>query len=226
MANQTVGFDRLLEPALQFAHPFALAVVLMTWLALGGYFALVELSVTHQRGEGLPPAGDALKRGVVTAAKRGLGGLLVIGFLTMMGQVFVAPALLVLVLSLILPVVIVAEGQGLWRSLGDALMMRYVRGTPVSPWSVLFTLMSLAATLYVAVVLIGAFLDFVLHADQLLGLPRAFWTQTLPGLPFGPVYLAASVLESLLLMGVISLFPALTTALYFNVAKGRKIAEA
>jgi hypothetical protein len=226
MATETVGFERLLEPVLAFTQPFALVVLMMTVLGLGGYFALIELAVTHHRGDGLPAPAAAIRRGLVLALKRGLGAALAVGLLTLMGQVFVAPAILVIVLSLVLPVVIVAEGQGLWRSLGDALMMRYVRGTSVSPWSVLLTLMSLAATLYVAIVLIGGMLDFILHADQWLGLSRDSWTRTVPGLPFGPVYIVASLLESLLLMGVISIYPALTTALYFSVAKRRKITSA
>jgi hypothetical protein len=68
--------------------------------------------------------------------------------------------------------------------------------------------------------------ELLLSLDERLDLPRTLWAQTVPGLPFGPMYVGVSLLEAVLTMGLVGLMPALTTALYFRVVGPRTLGSA
>jgi hypothetical protein len=157
------------------------------------------------------------------------GGFVLAGalfFLILMGQVLIAPAVLVAVLGLAVPVVLVAERRGAFRALWSSLTLQYARGSKVSGWGVLFHLLSLGALLYALLAGVGLICEVLLDLDERLGIGRQLWAQTLPGLPFGGIYLGVSLMEACLTMGLVGLMPALTAALYFRVVEPRKIGSA
>jgi hypothetical protein len=222
-ASPGVSYAQLVGPAMSFVARFAVTTVVIAMLAMASYFALVQIVVRHHRGEPLPRPVEALAYGIKLTLTRGIWLAIVLGSLIFLGQFLVAPAILVAILSLALPVLLVADGGGGWRALGDALSLRYVRGTAFSPWNVLFTLLTLAAFLYTAVALTSMAVDFMLHADEALGVPRTLWVQSFPGLPFGPVYLLAAIIEAAALTTAVTLMPALTAALYFIIVPPLRI---
>jgi hypothetical protein len=69
-------------------------------------------------------------------------------------------------------------------------------------------------------------MEALLFLDERLALPRDVWAYTFSGLPFGPVYVVVSFFETVLTMGALSFFPAVTAALYFTVAGKKTLGEA
>jgi hypothetical protein len=156
-------------------------------------------------------------------------GIIVMMCLTMLafvGQVLVAPALLVAVLSLVIPVILVAERKGAFAALGDALLLRYARRAEHSGWHVLFMLLSLGAAFYTLVALLGLVTEQVLRLDETLGVARDLWAPGMDGSPIGVMYFLVTVIEVTGTMLLLGFYPAVTAALYFAVVGRRKVAEA
>jgi len=219
-------FLTLLAPALDYVGRFAVYVVGMSLLIMASYFALVHLAVGHLRGEALDSAGRAWFKGLRAAVPGGLVVGIMLLFLMAIGQVLVAPAILIAVLSLVLPVILIAEKRGPFRSLWQALSLRYVRRTPFSGWAVVFHLLSLGALIYALLLGVGFLSDFTLFFDERLGLARTAWAFTFSGLSFGPAYILTALIQTCLSMAIVALLPALTASLYFLVVDRRELGQA
>ncbi len=220
------SFLDIAAPALAFAAPFFAVSLVIVVLILGTYLALMDVAVRHLRGMPMPKILPALGQGIVRALVRLPGTIVVLMFLGMAGQVLVAPAILMAALLLVAPVVAVAEGKGALRASTDTVTLKYVRGSPFSSWGVMFHLLSLGATFYVVLMIAALISDQVLTLDQKLPALRGFWDLRFGDLPFGPVYLAVSVGQSLALTLVLAVMPAVTSALYFTVVAKRELARA
>jgi hypothetical protein len=146
--------------------------------------------------------------------------------LAVMGQVLIAPAIIMAVLSLVVPVILVSERRGAFSSLWRALTLKYVSRAEYSGWTVLFNLLTIGAVFYAVLIGTGFVTEALLFLDERLGLPRDVWTYTFGGLPFGPVYLVVSLIETVITMVVLAAFPAMTAALYFTVAGKKELGEA
>ena len=224
-AGVRTAFWELVAPVIAFAMPFFFASLMVFIVAIGAYFALVDLAVQHMRNGEMVTVGTAVRNGLGAALKRlpGLFALvLVLGFF---GQVLVAPAIIVAVLGLIIPVLVVAERKGAFRAALDAVTVRYARRTAFRPLAVAFNLLSLGATFYFILMLVALGIEQFLALDQRIPALRALWSVRFGALPIGPVYLVATIVESLALTATVALMPAVTTALYFTVAARREIAR-
>lgn len=219
------GFLALAAPAVTFAGRLVGLLVCLVFAFFLTYLALVHVAVAAMRGEPVPAPGVAFKLALKTLP-RALILPVVLVLIGMVGQILVAPAILVAVMTLNLPVILVAERLGGWRSLGTALSLRYARRPPFGGWTALFSLMSLAATAYVSIALMAFVIEGLLFADRYVGMDRGLWTLLIPGVPFGPMYLVATLFEAGALTVVLTLLPTLTTALYFSVSEKREIATA
>ncbi len=219
------SFDAIMQPAVAFAERLGLASLLLFLIILVSYFALVHLAVHERRGDSRLGFSQALRLGVKTSIPSGLLMVLCLFFLSVIGQVLIVPAVLIGVLSLIVPTILVAEQRGVLVSLREALTMRYARREGRSAWAVIFTLLAFGSLFYLLLASVAVGSDWLLHADEYLHLGRGQWSTPLTGTVFGPVYLAVSLLESTLSMALLGLLPALTTAFYFGVARKRLITQ-
>jgi hypothetical protein len=215
--------DTLLAPALGWASRLAIYLGALITLLLSCYFGLVHVAVAELRGGPAPGPLAAFLAGLRSAVPKGLLLVGIVILLMAVGQILIAPAILVAVLSLAVPVILVAEQKGLWRSLGDALTMKWARRSGVSGWAVLFHMLVLAATAYSALAVIGLLTIYGTELDRFVGVGRTFWTWTFGTLPFGPAYVLASLVETALSMAVIGMLPALTATLYFTVSGRREL---
>lgn len=211
-------YSTLAEPGMGFfAELMGLSMAGVVML-MAAYFALLHVVVAAFRGEPPPAAGKALALGLRTALPKGLILILAFVLLSFIGQIFVAPAILIAILSLNVPVLLVAEKQGAWRSMVNAVTLRYAR--PYG-WVAMFMLMSVAALLYIVIAVAALGSDALMDLDQHLGVARGPWLFLLPGMPFGPFYLATEILETALVVAALSIMPALTASLYFAVLQPR-----
>ena len=227
--DSPVAFRHLLAPALAYFGRLGACIILMSLLYLASFLGLVQTAIDHHRQ--LPSRGSwhawlAGLRSTIPAAFI-MGLTLVI--LVIFGQVFIAPALVVAILGMLIPVILIAEGQGAWRTLWSALTMKYAQGSGFSSWAVFFNLISLSAFFYTGLAAIGLLSDAMLVLDERTGLVRQIWSYSFNSKPFGPVYLAVALIECALSMTLLTALPALTAALYFTVRRGgggRPIARA
>lgn len=225
----TTGFLTLVAPAISYMSELIGFILLITLVIMVSYFALVHVAVAHQQAAGQLSAGRAWLLGMKTVVPKGVIVLVCLLLLTVIGQVLIAPAVLVAVMSLAIPVILVTERKGAFRSLWEALTLRYVRQSVYSGWAVLFMLLSLAALFYTVAALVGLLSQWLLIADQklvFLHLSRLPWVSTFAGQPFGPIYLGITILEAAVTTTLMAAFPALTAALYFLVVGRRDLGQA
>ncbi len=215
----------LLAPARPFLTELAVVIPLIFLVILASYFALVHIAVEHHRGSATLKAGTAWLLGLRSALPGGIVLIVALFFLAVIGQILIAPAIIMAVLSLTVPIILVAERRGAFPSLWRALSLKYVSRPEFSGWTVLFNLLTVGAVLYTVLIATGFLTEALLFLDERLTLPRDFWTYTFPGLPFGPVYVVASLIETALTMSILALFPAITAALYFTVAGKNRLGE-
>lgn len=216
----------LIGPATGFLTELAVIIPLIFLSILASYFALVHIAVEHHRGSATPAAGRAWFLGLRSALPGGLVLTFALVCLVVMGQILIAPAIIMAVLTLVVPIIHVAERKGAFASLWRALSLKYVSRAEYTGWTVLFNLLTIGAILYTFLIATGFAPESLLFLDERLSLPRAIWTYTFSGLPFGPVYLLVSIFETTLTMTVLALFPAMTAALYFTVAGKKRLGEA
>lgn len=216
----------LIAPATGFMTELAILIPLIFLLIFASYFALVHLAVEQQRGVSTLKAGHAWLLGLKSALPGGIVLIIAVFVLAVMGQILIAPAIIMAVLTLVVPVILVAERRGAVASLWRALSLKYVSRAEYSAWTVLFNLLTIGAILYTFLIATGFLTEALLFLDERLALPRDAWTLTFTGLPFGPMYLLVSFFETTVSMAVIAIFPAMTAALYFTVSGKKTLGEA
>ncbi len=216
----------LISPATSFLTELAVLIPLIFLLILASYFALVHIAVEHNRGTSTLKTGAAWLLGLRSALPGGIVLIVSLFILALIGQILIAPAIIMAVLSLIVPIILVAEKRGAFPSLWRAISLKYVSRPEYSGWTVLFNLLTIGAVLYTFLIATGFLTEALLFLDERLALARDVWTYTFPGMAFGPVYVLVSLVETTLTMTVLSLFPAITAALYFTVAGKKHLAEA
>lgn len=216
----------LIAPAMPFLTELAVVIPLIFLLILASYYALVHLAVEHQRGFSTLQAGRAWLLGLRSAIPGGVVLLVSLFFLVAMGQILIAPAIIMAVLTLVVPIILVAERRGAFASLWRALSLKYVSRAEYSGWTVLFNLLTIGALLYTFLIATGYLTESLLFLDERVAMSRDLWAYTFSGLPFGPAYVFVSLFETTLTMSALSLFPALTAALYFTVAGKKSLGEA
>ncbi len=229
LTGSPVAFRELLHPALAYFGRLGFCIILISLFYLASYLGIVQTAVDHHRQ--VPRRGSL--RVWVAGLRAALPAALILGMtlviLVIFGQVFIAPALVIAILAILIPVILIAERNGAWSTLWSAITMKYVQGTGFSSWAVFFNLISLSAFLYAGLAAVGLLADALLFLDEKVGIARLIWSFNFSEKPYGPVYLAVALIESGLSMTLLAALPALTAALYFIVRRGgggRPIAQA
>lgn len=220
----TASFLELLEPALEYLRLMVPAVLGTGVASLIGYLALVQLAVGRVRLEAAPSLAALLGAAWRSFFPRGLLLALLFGIALIIGQALVLPGLFVAVLGIMAPVIMIAEGKGAWRSLWDALSLRYANREPGAIWAHLANLMYLCGLFYLAEL-----------AAVMLG-ERLLLARIEGSLPFVPLaneakpadfyYFIVTVATSLLEQCMLVVLPFATVVVYFGSASKRKLADA
>lgn len=219
------GFSTLLAPALAYVSRFLGGLAFGAVVFLATYFALIHVAVAHLRHEPLVATPVIWLRGLRHSLPGGACLLAATVILALVGQFLLVPAVIGGVLALLIPVIYVTENKSALAALASAMRLRYVRGSPYSPWTVVFALLSLGSLAYIGIAGLGLLATYLLELDQYVGAGRELWIKTVPGQPFSFSYLIVSIVETCISMSVIACLPALTVALYFTVAMRREIAQ-
>lgn len=223
-------FSELIRPAAQYFWRIGPAVVIATLICLASYLGLIQTSVDYLRNQSPRGATAAWLQGLKRALVAIISMFLLAFFVTAAGQIVMVPAILIGVLGLMIPTILICEGKGMIYALRSALLLRYVRGTKISGWSVIFNMMSIGAFLYGTMAAVGLSAELLLGLDEVIGLPSLIWIASTPGSPTTSIiYIAVSNLETIMSMAFLSVLPSLTTSLYVIVRRddaGRTIAQA
>lgn len=222
----SMRFDELITPSIRFLTALLPAVVVALVMTVSSYLALVHVAVCQYRQMPLPSGWSALRHGLRKALPRGIAQLVLVVVLLAVGHTLVIPAIAVAVLSIMAPVVLVAESKGAWRSLIDALTLRYARDTSVGAWSTFASLLYLCGLFYLVAMGIATLGERLMTLDVYTGAPRALYLWRFEGLPFGPVYAAVTALSTLLEQTALAAMPFLTASLYFAIANKRELGSA
>ncbi len=143
---------------------------------------------------------------------------------SLIAQIALFPAIFILCLGTMFPVLEFTEGRGAFKALWHAVTIRYTRGRTVSKWNVFFNLISIGAFCYTLFVLFAFLGDAVLNADTFIALPRSIWNWSLPGTEISLVYAFVALLENFMLSVVLVALCLLTNSLYFKTREQKIIA--
>lgn len=216
------NFEPLESAALDFLGIMAPVVIILLLVSAVSYLALVQLAINPTTCSG----GMAIRRGFTLAMPRGLALLFLIVFMLVVGQALVIPAIIVGILSIMAPVVLVAENKGAWRCLMDALTLRYARSAAYSGWSTFSCLLYIAGLFYLLALGIATMSERLLALDIFAGAPRSLYLSHFGDLPFGQAYLFVTILITITEQMVLSALPFVSTTLYLAVVGKRDLGQA
>ena len=225
-AAGVLGLDQLLAPMLPYASQVGLSAMILAIMGLATYLAVVQTAVDFHRGLAPRGAWQAWRLGLVHALRGGLIGSIVLIVLMGLGQLFVVPAVLIGITGLAWPVIMVAEEPRGIRALWRSLSLRYLRGSGISPWTVLLQLLLIGTTAYTLLGVLSLGNSYLLGLDEYLDIPKALWSATFPGVDFGPVYLAVSMLDLLAITALSAMVATLTASCYFSAVGRRTLGQA
>lgn len=222
----TSRVDEMISPSIRFLTLMAPAVFVLLILVAASYLALVHIVVCQYREMPIPSAWAALRHVLRPALPRGLLQLVLVAMLLAVGQALVFPALLIAVLSVMAPVILVAENKGAWRSLVDSLTLRYVRESSVGAWSTFASLLYITGLFYLVAMGIATVSERLMMLDLFTGLPRTYYLWHFTGLPFGPIYAAVTTLSTILEQIALATMPFMTASVYFTIVAKRDLGSA
>ncbi len=164
--------------------------------------------------------GQALIKAIPTSSAL----VVMLAMTSLIAQIALLPAIFILCLATMFPILEFTEGRGAFKALWHAITIRYTRGRSVSRWNVFFNLISIGAFCYTLFVLFAFLGDALLNADTYIALPRALWYWNLPGTELGLIYVFVSLLENFMLSIVLVALCLLTNSLYFKTREQKIIA--
>lgn len=214
---QAKEFTAYLAQVLPYFSGVFLASVAVFLLILVSYFLITSRVAARIVGadRGLAGSLTALTIKKVLPAAFALAFLAAIS--SALAQIALLPAVFVLCLATMFPVLQFTEGHGAFRSLWNAVTLRYGRNGRVSGWNIFLNMISIGACCYTLFLAFAFFGEAFLFADSWLPLPRALWFLQIPGTSLGVVYSLVSLLENFMISAVLAALSLLTTALYFKV---------
>lgn len=147
-----------------------------------------------------------------------LAFLFLVSVASVVAQIAMIPAVFLMCLATMFPVLQFAEGYGAFRALWHAVTIRYTQVGRVSGWNIFFNLISIGAFCYTVFILFAFLGEALLFADSWLPVPRDLWLVTFPGTNLGIVYIIVSLIENAMFAGVAVALALLTSSLYFRAA--------
>jgi hypothetical protein len=224
-ANPT-GFSGIVATAGLYFSSFLAVQFLYLFIFVATYLALVHVSIEWIRGQNTGSIKDAFAQGFKAAFPRGIFILLIYTLVFTIGQVLIFPFILLTALGLMIPVILLVENKSASRSFLDAVTLKYVKHSAFSAWNVLFSLLTIAAIIYTAVIGINVLLDFFYHLDESFGLSRNFWTMSFFSMDYPAVYIIGSAVSTVATAFVVTFLPTLTVVTYFEIVSPRPIDQA
>ncbi|MEY4632230.1 MAG: hypothetical protein RIQ81_2350 [Pseudomonadota bacterium] len=221
-------FPGILGQAAEFYRLFGFINLLLWLVFTAAYLAMLYQSLHHMRPWAFPRLslrellGDmvrlTLKRGILLAALVVSLCFLLTAFLTSLGfgnQADGLISLFVIPLSLMAPVLMVAEHKSALRSLTHALTLRYARRVAFGGASAVLSLVTIFG-LFFCIEYLFSWIGSEALDWFATGTPQ-FLAMALPGMPFSVGFALVDLVQSMLTTSMICLLPGATAALYIQV---------
>jgi hypothetical protein len=221
-SNPETNALNFIDQAMAYYGPYLVCGLIVWFLALAGYFALVNLAVSSVRTSELDLR-SALTGGLRYLFPQGLALSLLLIFLAVISQALTAVGFMLAILALMAPVIIVTEGKGAFSATWEAITLKYVRDGAYSSWAVMFALISVGALFYAGLIATALAGDFFLRADELMGVASNFWESESI---FSAPYILSLGFRHIISITLVTLVPGITTALYFTVVTSRPVSQA
>lgn len=200
-----------------FFSIFMVANVVMWLVFLVAYLALVYQSLSHLRPWAFPRLDTRDLLGDMTrlALKRGLLLTALAGSLAFATQAFPLTSLFLGALTLMAPVLMVAERKSAVRSLMHSISLRYARQVPLGGWSAVLGLFTIGGLFFSFEVMFGWLAEELLDAFATASAPMI--NAVIPGMPFTAGFALVDLIQSLLTTALVCLLPGATASLYIHV---------
>jgi len=210
-------FHLAFEATIRFFSIYGAAALFLWLVMLTSYTGIVQLSLDRLQRK-RPRSTFALVRvGLKTTLLRSLWATLFAGLILGFSQVFPPIAVVIAVLSTLIPVLAVAEQGGPLRILWRSLSLRFAPKSQLGRWPVFFAMLSLGGVFYLSEFGLTLLVEYANSFDESLLLPSAMVSRALPYLPFTPIYAMADLVDSIIGVSLLPMLAAATSVLYMRV---------
>ncbi|NDE14114.1 hypothetical protein EBZ80_04205 [bacterium] len=188
------------------------------WLVFAvAYACLVYLSLHHLRPWAFPRLTTRELVGDMARVVLRKGILLTVIVISMIfaTQTFALTSLVLGALSLMAPVLMIAEHKSALRSLSQSLTLRYARQVPMGGWSAFLSLVTIGGLFFSSQFGLEWLAESALYwlgARMPVGL-----STKIPGMPFTLGYALVDALHAIVMSVLVVLLPGSTAALYMQV---------
>lgn len=210
-------FTHIIETTGSFFTTFSL-VTFVSWFVIGvTYLALVYLNLHQMRPWAFPALTpqQLLKDMGWLGLRRGLPLIFLITVTLAITQAFPLTAIFLASMTLMAPVLMVAEHKSALRSFLNSLTLSYARKTPLGGWSAFLGLVTVGGLVFTISFLIDLGANQLLEASTITGFD--FLADKIPAFPFTWGFAAIDLIQTALISGIIALLPGFTTALYMRL---------
>ena len=216
--TQAPSWESLLTTDIvKFIYLYVGSYMLLGFWFLVGYFAIIDNTIQWQKTQVSHSLSTALKKGLKFVLPKGFILGLFIGCMGLLSNLILPPMILIFVLTLMIPILLVAEGTSIFTTIKNAMFLRYA---PVivhlsGPWRTFFTLSGVVGFFYIAVILHVYMIKMISELETVL--PQFIWRETLSGFPFSFLQLLQQILLGIGNALLISLLPVVCVQLYLTV---------
>lgn len=210
-------FQQITEKIGNFTIVFT-ATTIFAWFIVGvAYLALIYLNLNQMRPWAFPEvsSGQLLRDMTKLGLRRGIWLVLLVGITVAITQAFPLTAVFLASLTLMAPVLMIAEHKSALRSFTHSLTIGYARKSPLGGWSAFLGLVTLGGLLFTLNFLIEWGANSLL--DNLTATKLLLLSDKIPGLPFTIGYAVIDVAQTALISALIALLPGFTVALYMRL---------
>lgn len=212
-------FYLALEATFRFVSTYGVLLILLWGVMLTAYTAFVQIALDRLRRKMPRTTGGLLRNGLKLTLTRTFWATFFSGLILAFSQVFPPIAVVVAVLSTMIPVLAVAENGGPIRILWRSLTLRFAPKTRLGRWPVFFAMLSLGGVFYLSEFGLSLLVEYSNTFDESLFLPAFLMSRAVSGFPFSPIFALADLIDTMIGISLLPLLAASTAVLYVRIQK-------
>lgn len=215
-ANSIPSYKMLVELINPFFNQIFFICLILLASSFCVYFALLNLYISSIFHEKVISNATAFKKGVSFFLSKGIM-LLILLILMRIEQLFFGPFPMFTLFTLMIPIIIMVEKKKFTTAMKHALFFKYASPVLGGGLSVCFMFLIYSTLLFAMQLLVNGFTNFILHADQWLGVSRSLWVMTIPGLDISIMQLIATIVDNAFMCFLIIFTSVFTVNVFYHM---------
>lgn len=213
--NSQSSYEELLKIISPFLSNYLISYLLIFIFFMTGYFGIISSTLNNYSPIKIKML---LILGFRTAIPKGFILLILIFFIGSISNAIFPPLILLFVISIIAPVILVTENQGVFSSLKSALFLKYAQNSEIGSLRSFFLLSGIIGFYYIFFILYSILTMNITLPPHIL--PEFLWQQNIGPFPFSFIKLIEIIFSNLFFAFIFSSLP-VVTARYYNEVRSR-----